>query len=95
MKAHLVFEIDIHDAEHYAGYVADAPAIVERHGGRYLVRGGRVEPLEGNWAPQRFVVIEFPSLSSARAFYESEDYQRILPTRIEATQSRGFIVQGI
>ena len=63
-------------------------------GGRFLVRGGKVHPLENAQDIERFVVIEFPSVEAARGFYDSADYQRILPARTDNAATDMFIVEG-
>ena len=73
MSAYLVVDIDVHDPKQYAGYVAEAPSYVEKHGGNYIVRGGNAELVEGEWCPQRFVVVEFPSKAHAQAFLDDTD----------------------
>jgi uncharacterized protein (DUF1330 family) len=69
-------------------------AAVQRAGGRYLVRGGPVDSLEGGWAPTRLVVIEFPTLEAARRWYESDDYRRLLAIRSRTARSRVVLVEG-
>lgn len=94
MAGYLIAEIDITDAEAYEEYKRIVPAAVEAHGGRFLVRGGTVVPKEGGWNPKRVIVIEFPSLEAAKAFYDSSEYARPLEIRLKATQSRLVLVEG-
>lgn len=95
MAGYLVAEIEITDLEGYKQYRAEVPAVIARHGGRYLVRGGATELLEGSGAVGRVVVLEFADIEKARAFYFSEDYQRILPLRLAASKGRAFLVDGV
>ncbi len=81
MAAYLLADVEILDPEPYREYQQRALATFEPFGGRYLVRGGRLEALEGDWAPRRLVIIEFPSFEQAKAWYESPAYQEILPIR--------------
>jgi uncharacterized protein (DUF1330 family) len=66
MKGYVVGDIHVTDPDLYAEYAAEVPAVIERYGGRYLVRGGAVQQLDGTWAPRRAVVIEFDSPDAAR-----------------------------
>ena len=95
MAAYLVAHIDVTDPEGFERYRAVVPAVIERHGGRYLIRGGAAEPLEGDWTVPRLVVIEFADHAAAKAFYESADYQEILPLRLAASRGTAAIVDGI
>ena len=93
MSAYVIVEIEVDDPEGYAEYRPKAAASVARHGGRYLVRGGRTETLEGEWA-DRIVVLEFDSLGAARAWYHSEDYQACVPIRHRTSRARMIAVEG-
>jgi uncharacterized protein (DUF1330 family) len=94
MAAYLVASIHVHNPLGYDEYRSQTRPIIEAHGGRFLVRGGKVHPLEGAPDIERFVVIEFPSVESARSFYDSADYQRILPARTDNAATDMFIVEG-
>jgi uncharacterized protein (DUF1330 family) len=94
MAAYVIVEVTVTNPGPYAGYRDLATASVARHGGRFLARGGAVTPLEGDWSPERFVVIEFPSVDAAKAFYHSEDYQEALKVRLANSTGRAFIVDG-
>jgi len=95
MSAYLIVEIDTIDADLMAEYRKHTPAAVEAFGGRFLVRGGASETFEGGWEPQRIVVLEFPSMDAARAFYHSERYKPLLEMRTKAGRSRAVLVEGI
>ncbi|BCS35913.1 hypothetical protein TBR22_A51480 [Luteitalea sp. TBR-22] len=95
MSAYVIVEVTVTNPEPYAGYRDLATASVARHGGRFLVRGGQTTTLEGGWQPERFVVIEFPSVEAARAFYYSDDYQEALKVRLANSTGRAFIVEGV
>lgn len=71
-----------------------AAASIAQHGGRYLARGGQVEPLEGSWAP-RAIVVEFPSMEQARAWYRSQEYAPALDVRDQALGRNLILVDGI
>ena len=94
MAAYVIVEVRVTNPEPYAAYRDLATASVARHGGRFLVRGGAVTPLEDDWRPERFVVIEFPSVDAAKAFYYSDDYQDALKVRHANSVGRSFIVEG-
>lgn len=94
MPAYVIVEVRVTNPEPYAAYRDLATASVERHGGRFLVRGGAVTPLEDAWQPERFVVIEFPSFEAAKGFYFSDDYQQALKVRLANSAGRAFIVEG-
>ncbi len=94
MHAYVIVEVRVTNPEPYAAYRDLAGASVTRHGGRFVVRGGAVTPLEGDWQPQRFVVIEFPSVEAAKAFYYSDDYQEALKVRLANSVGKAFIVEG-
>lgn len=75
-------------------YRRDNTEVVARHGGRFLVRGGDVEVIEGDWDPQRIVVMEFPDRAAARAWYEDPDYQRLKALRQSASDTDLIQVEG-
>lgn len=94
MAAYVLVEIDVHDPARYAEYMAAAPPSIANHGGRYLVRGGTAEALEGA-APKRVVVLEFPDAATARRWYHSPDYQATIPLRGPAATARFILVEGL
>lgn len=95
MPAYLIIDIVVHDQATYADYVERARPIVERYGGRYLVRGGKVLSLSGGWNPQRVVLIEFLSTAELQSCFASEDYKAIAPLRERSTTSRAIVVEGM
>ena len=94
MKTYLVLDISVHDMERYKKYVAVAPGDVEKHLVKYRVRGGAMEVQEGDWSPQRVVVIEFPSKENANSFLQDEEYQAVAEDRRGATTSNMVMVDG-
>jgi uncharacterized protein (DUF1330 family) len=94
MSAYLIANVDVHDADAYQDYRSRTGAIVERHGGRFIVRGGAVHHLEGEPWAQRLVIIQFPNLSAARGFYDSPEYQEIIPLRTRVSEGALLIVEG-
>ena len=95
MKAYIVGDITVRDPERYKQYVARAPHFVAKHKGKYLVRGGEVTAMEGDWSPSRMVVLEFPSKQHALAFAQDPEYLEIAVNRKEATSSKLIIVEGV
>ncbi len=94
MSAYVIVEVRVTNPEPYAAYRDLATASVARHGGRFLARGGAVTPLEGDWNPERLVVIEFPSVDAARAWYFSDDYQQALAVRVANSVGKALIIEG-
>ena len=94
MKGYLIATVAVEDADGYEAYRCRTREIIERHGGRFLVRGGKVEVREGTLERDRVIVLEFPSLDQARTFYESDDYQAIVPIRQRNADTLLFLVEG-
>lgn len=94
MKAYMVVEIDTTNPELMADYRTKTPAAIAEFGGRFIVRGGACETLEGGWTPPRLVIIEFPSMEKAKAFYASETYKPLLAQRLAAGRSRAVLIEG-
>jgi uncharacterized protein (DUF1330 family) len=93
VTAYAIVELDVTDQEEYAAYGKLAEASVARHGGRFVVRGGAYEVIEGEWSP-RMIVLEFESLDAIRRWYHSDDYQACLPMRLRSAKSRMIAVDG-
>jgi uncharacterized protein (DUF1330 family) len=94
MSAYAMFQIRITDAETYKQYVAQVAPTIAQYGGRFLVRGGAYETLEGEWPEWRHVVLEFPSKEQARAWYDSPEYTPLKRLRQSASEGRGIIIEG-
>ncbi len=95
MSAYVIVETDITDPDRYEQYKAAAPDAVRAGGGRFVVRGGELDVLEGDWQPSRLVVLEFADLAAARAWYDSEIYQQAKKLRDGAAGLRMVAVQGV
>jgi len=95
MPAYLIAEIEVTDPAAYEDYKKLTPAAITRYGGRFLVRGGKVESREGDWSPQRLIVVEFPTMTQARAFYDSPEYAPALAIRQRAARSRLIFAEGV
>jgi uncharacterized protein (DUF1330 family) len=94
MTAYVIADVDVKDAEKYAQYRPIAARTVAQYGGRFLVRGGEAEPLEGGWSPKRIVVLEFPSMEQARRWYSSPEYAPGIALRQAASVGRLVLVEG-
>lgn len=94
MPAYLIGSITVTDPVGYEEYRARVPAVIAAHGGRYVVRGGQMEVLEGNWPGTRTVVLEFPDMARLKAFYGSEEYAPLLAIRKRCAESSIIMVEG-
>jgi uncharacterized protein (DUF1330 family) len=95
MAAYVIVETDVTDPERYERYRAAATEAVVAAGGRYVVRGGALDVLEGDWEPSRLVVLEFDDLAAARRWYDSEGYRQARQLRQGAARLRMVAVQGL
>jgi len=93
MSIYVILDIDVHDEEKYLEYQKQVPAIIQKHGGRYSVRGGNIIAL-GEWKPERIVVIEFPSLEKLQTFISCPEYEPVKRIRDESATSRIIAVEG-
>ena len=94
MSAYMVVEVDVKDPERYADYRTMVPASLEAYGGKFLVRGGAVERLEGDWEPSHFVVIEFDSVEQAKRWWDSDEYRQARDLRQETADTKMIVVEG-
>ena len=92
MPAYVIADVSVSDPEQYKSYMALSPKAIAEAGGRFLVRGGRTETLEGDWTPGRLVVAEFADMDRARAFYDSALYRQARAERAGATHHFNMIV---
>jgi uncharacterized protein (DUF1330 family) len=95
MTVYIVAEIEVTDPDAYEKYKALAPATIEQYGGRYLARGGEITPHEGDWTPERIVILEFPSRDAAQRWGASPEYAPVVAIRHAASESRSIIVEGV
>ena len=95
MSAYVIVDIDVTDPERYEQYRAASPPAVAAGGGRFVVRGGGLVVLEGDWQPSRLVVLEFDDLAAAKRWYESHVYQETKKLREGAGHVRIVAVQGV
>lgn len=95
MPAYVVIDIEVHDPATYDQYKLLAPPAIAAYGGRYLARGGRTETLEGDWTPKRLVILEFPSLERAQAWWASTEYAEAKALRHRASSANMVVVEGL
>lgn len=95
MPAFLLAEMRITDPGAFEAYRRDVPAIIAAYGGRYLVRGGAAELMEGDPPPERLVLLEFPTTERLRAFYDAPEYQALKALRQGASIGRLIAVEGL
>jgi uncharacterized protein (DUF1330 family) len=95
MTAYVVINNDIHDPIEYEKYIKLAPATVELYGGKYLARGGKVEILEGDWSPNRLVILQFESVEQAKKWLNSEEYSQARKLRQQSAHSRMVVIEGV
>ncbi len=94
MSAYVIADVRVTNPGEYADYVRQTPATIDRFGGRFVARGGRAEDLEGDWHPDRIVVVEFSSLERARMWWHSPEYEAVKAIRQRNATSRLIVVEG-
>jgi len=94
MKAYVIAAETTKDEAVFATYRKEVPATVAAFGGKFVVRGGQLTTLEGEWPHPRLVIIEFPSRAAAEGWYRSPEYQKIMPLRLNSTVGNLIIVDG-
>jgi uncharacterized protein (DUF1330 family) len=94
VAAYVILDIDVNDPARYDEYKKMGPPTVSAYGGKYLVRGGKVEVADGEWRPKRLVVLEFPSVAQAKAWLNSPEYAPARKLRKSAARTNLVIVEG-
>ena len=94
MPAYVIADVSVTDPAGFEEYRKQVPATIEKYGGRYVVRGGRHEKLEGSWQPSRLVVLEFPSMEQAKRWYECEEYYGPKALRMKSAKTNAILVEG-
>jgi len=94
MSIYMIIEITVKDKKKYAEYIEKAQPIIERFNGEYLVRGGKITSLSGNWSPERIVVLKFPSKDDFKNCFSSKEYEEIAPLRECSAESKAILVEG-
>ena len=95
MSAYVVVEVQVTDPVRYEDYKKMVPPTIAQYGGKFLVRGGAVETLEGGWAPKRIVVLEFPNAARAKEWYDSVEYRPARDLRQSASNGKMILVEGV
>jgi uncharacterized protein (DUF1330 family) len=95
MAAYIVVQVDVKDPVRYDEYRKMVKPTLDAFGGRFLVRGGEVENLEGGWKPARLVIIEFDSAAQARSWWDSEEYGPAKALRQDTTHTEMILVEGV
>jgi uncharacterized protein (DUF1330 family) len=95
MAAYIIVEIEITDPVGYEEYKNQAGATVHQYGGKYIVRGGKTEVLEGNWKPKRIVILEFPSIERAKEWLNSEEYREPRKLRHRTSKTNMLVIEGV
>ena len=95
MAAYIIADVTVTDPAAMEEYRKRVPATLAKYGGRFVVRGGNHQTLEGDWKPNRLVIIEFPSLEQARRWYDCEEYREPKAMRLRAGRTNFVMVDGI
>jgi len=95
MPAYLIVDIDITDPVRYADYIKAVPASIAAYGGKFVVRGGKAQRLEGSWNPKRVVVLHFDTYERALEWWGSEEYREPKALRQSASVSNMILVEGL
>jgi uncharacterized protein (DUF1330 family) len=94
MPAYIIVEVEVNNDEEYEEYKKLTPASILSYGGKFIVRGGQTEALEGNWNPQRIVILEFPSVEKAKEWWNSEEYSVAKRIRQRAAATKMIVAEG-
>ena len=95
MAAYIIADVEIKDPARYAEYIKVVPPTIAKFGGRFVVRGGRTEALEGAWSPGRIVILEFPTFERAKEWWASDEYSGPKALRQAASIGSLVLVQGV
>jgi uncharacterized protein (DUF1330 family) len=94
MKAYLVLDFSVNDLASFKRYIAEIPAFIAKHSGKYMVQGTRPTTIEGDWKPEHMVIIEFPERNKAEAFLSDPEIQDLFKLRHDTTTSKLVLVDG-
>ena len=94
MKAYLVLDFSINDFAGFRKYIAEIPAFIAKHSGKYLVQGVQPTIIEGDWKPDRMVILEFPEREKAEAFLADPEIKDLFKVRHDTTTSKLVLVDG-
>jgi uncharacterized protein (DUF1330 family) len=94
MKAYLVLDLSVKDFAGFKKYIAEIPALIAKHSGKYIVQGVQPTTIEGDWKPERLVIIEFPERENAEAFLSDPEIQYLFRIRHDTTTSKLVLADG-
>ena len=95
MPAYVIVDLEVTDPVGIEEYRKQVPATIAKYGGRYLVRGGKHETLEGDWHPRRVILLEFPSVEQAKRWYDCEEYRGPKALRFKTARTNLILVEGV
>ena len=95
MSGYFIIQINVTNAENYKEYIEKVTPIVEKFGGKYIVRGGQSENVEGNWPFQRTVVLKFPTYDMVKKWHNSDEYKPIRKIREDNSECNAIIIEGL
>ncbi len=95
MPAYVIVDVTVTDPVLMDEYRTQVPATLAKYGGRFVVRGGAHQTIEGSWTPNRLVVLEFPSMEQAKRWYDSEEYRAPKALRLRAGHANLVMVEGV
>jgi uncharacterized protein (DUF1330 family) len=95
MSAYVISDLEVRDPVLVERYRSLAQASIAKYGGRYLARGGAVDPVEGGWTPKNIIIVEFPTMDRAKEWYRSPEYAEALAVRRDALDRRLIFVEGV
>ena len=95
MAAYVIANVEVKDPVRYADYRAMVLPTITKYGGRFLARGGQVDTLEGPWHPNRLVIVEFPSVAEAKAWWASPEYAEAKALRQATSEGSLIVIEGV
>jgi len=96
MPVYMIVEAkEVMDKKRYAEYIQKVPQVIEKFGGKYLVRGGKVTVASGDWNPSRMIIVQFETMEKFNAWWNSPEYQAIASLREEAARTNAIVVEGV
>ncbi len=95
MTAYMIVDNEVTDPEGFREYQTRVGSTLEPYGGKFLVRGGKYETLEGDWHLHQVILLEFPSVEQARRWYQSNEYAPVKDIRLKTAHTQAILVQGI
>lgn len=95
MAAYFIVDVDVQNPTAMREYIEKVPGTLEPYGGRYIVRGGKFEVIEGDWQPTRVVMLEFPSMEQAKRWYACDEYAPFKQVRLDSCVTNMVLVEGM